>query len=84
MVILSTASGETIANTYIVNICLPNKVVFCELKVTEGKLQGENEVLIGMNIISRGDFAVSGYDSKIVFTFRSPQAECIDFVKNML
>ncbi|MBA7524908.1 hypothetical protein ES705_17053 [subsurface metagenome] len=83
MVIVSTASGETIANTYIVNIWLPNKVVFDELKVTEGKLQGKNEVLIGMDIISSGDFAVTNYDGKTVFTFRHPSAARIDFVKNI-
>jgi len=83
MVIVSTASGETIANTYIVNIWLPNKVVFDGLKVTEGKLQGENEVLIGMDIISSGDFAVTNYGGKTVFTFRHPSATRIDFVKNI-
>ena len=83
MVIVSTASGETIANTYIVNIWLPNKVVFYDLKVTEGNIQGETEVLIGMDIISSGDFAVTNYDDKTVFTFRHPSAARIDFVKNI-
>lgn len=83
MVKVSTASGETIANTYIVNIWLPNKVVFYDLKVTEGNIQGETEVLIGMDIISNGDFAVTNHDGKTVFSFRFPSAECIDFVKKI-
>lgn len=83
MALVSTASGENFANTYIVNIWLPNKVVFGELKVIEGKIQGENEVLIGMDVISSGDFAVTNYDGKTVFTFRSPSAKCIDFVKKI-
>lgn len=83
MVMVSTASDERLANTYIVNIWLPHKVVFGELKVTEGKLKGETEVLIGMDIISSGDFAVTNYDGKTVFTFRAPSAECIDFVKKI-
>jgi len=81
---VSTASDERLAtNTYMVNIWLPNKVVFGELRVTEGKLSGETEVLIGMDIISSGDFAVTNYDGKTVFTFRFPSAECIDFVKKI-
>jgi len=83
MVMVSTASDERLANTYMVNIWLPNKVVFGELRVTEGKLSGETEVLIGMDIISSGDFAVTNYNGKTVFTFRSPSAECIDFVKKI-
>ena len=83
MVMVSTASDERPANTYIVNIWLPHKVVFGELKVTEGKLPGETEVLIGMDIISSGDFAVTNYNDKTVFTFRSPSAERIDFVKKI-
>lgn len=81
MVEVHTASDTTMANTYLVNIWLPNKIVFYNLKVTEGKLPGQNEVLIGMDIISEGDFAVTNYDGKTVFTFRFPSVGCIDFVK---
>jgi len=84
MVEVHTASGIDTANTYLVNILLPNKVLFYNLKVTEGKLPGQHEVLIGMDIISTGDFAVTNYNGKTVFTFRFPSAECIDFVKTLI
>ena len=76
-----TASGHEMANIYLVNIWLPGKVVFYNLRVTEGKLIGQCEVLIGMDIISAGDFAVTNYKGKTVFTFRVPSVGCIDFVK---
>jgi len=82
MVEVHTASGINTANTYLVNIWLPNKVLVYNLKVTEGKITGQYEVLIGMDIISRGDFAVTNYNGRTVFTFRFPSVGCIDFVKN--
>jgi hypothetical protein len=49
------ANGESIVNTYFVNIILPNNVGFSQLYVTEGILS-DTDVLIGMDIISKGDF----------------------------
>ena len=39
-------------------------------------------VLIGMDIITSGDFSVSNYNGKTVFTFRTPSQERIDYVNN--
>jgi preprotein translocase subunit SecA len=40
-------------------------------------------MLIGMDIIARGDFAVTNYDGKTVFSFRMPSVEQIDFVEQL-
>jgi len=77
-----TASGETIQNTYLVNILLVNKVEVYQLRVTEGVIIGPVDVLVGMDIIGNGDFAVTNKDGKTVFTFRFPSIERIDFVQN--
>lgn len=77
-----TASGESYQNTYLVNVLLANKVEVYQLRVTEGVISGPAEVLIGMDIIGSGDFAVTNKDGKTVFTFRIPSVERIDFVKN--
>ena len=37
-------------------------------------------MLIGMNIINLGDFSVSKYQGKTVFSFRVPSAGCTDYV----
>jgi len=73
--------GEDEANTYLVNIGLPNRVMVCNIKATELKLVGRADVLIGMDIIGQGDFAVTNKDHETVFSFRIPSVECIDFVK---
>jgi predicted aspartyl protease len=81
MVKVHTASGEALSNVYLVSIWLPNKVIIPQIRVTEGTVGGDAEVLIGMDIINRGDFAVTNKDGKTNFTFRVPSIECIDFVQ---
>jgi len=76
-----TARGMSKTNLYFVNVWLPNKVVVANVKAALGKVIGNAEVLIGMNIISKGDFAVTNKGGKTVFSFRLPSVECIDFVK---
>ena len=37
------------------------------------------DVLIGMDIISLGDFAISNYESKTQFSFRIPSQEHVEY-----
>ncbi len=69
-------------NVYLVSIYLPNGVVFPQVRVTEGKING-CDVLIGMDIISKGDFAVSNFQGITTFSFRLPSIEHIDFNPNI-
>jgi hypothetical protein len=71
--------GSELSPTFLVNILLPNQVGFVNLKVTLGKLRGF-DLLIGMDIIGSGDFAVTNKDGKTVFSYRHPSMERIDFV----
>lgn len=73
-------SGEKTSKTYFGNILLPNGVSFVSVKVTEGILRN-TDVLIGMDIINMGDFALTHNDGKILFSFRVPSIGKIDFVK---
>ena len=72
------ADGEAIVNVYAINIFLPNHVAFSFVTVTEGKLNGF-DMLIGMDIISKGDFVLSNHDGKTSFSFRVPSMEKIEF-----
>lgn len=71
-------------NDYLVNVRLPNAVEIYNIRVTEGKLRGQANVLIGMDIINKGDFAVTNYNGKTVFSFRIPSIERIDFIEQLL
>jgi len=79
---VNTAAGKTRTNSYLVNAWLPNRIIVSNVEVALGKLVDNVEVLIGMNIIGQGDFAVTNKGGKTVFSFRFPSVECIDFVKN--
>lgn len=75
------ADGESIVNVYLINIFLPNQVAFPFIKVTEGKLNG-TDLLIGMDIISKGDFAITNFGNETIFSFRVPSTQRIDFVED--
>lgn len=74
------AGGESSVNTYVVNIILPHKVEISMVKVSEAEMQGF-DILIGMDIISLGDFAISNFNGKSIFSFRIPSIANIDFLE---
>jgi hypothetical protein len=67
---------------YLVNIALPNRVQFSGVEVAESVLPPGLDVVIGMDIITRGDFAVTNRGGKTTFSFRIPSQADIDFVKD--
>ncbi len=77
---VSTGGGEVHAPVYLLNIVLPNNVIIPNVKVTALKGISNCDVLIGMDIISLGDFALTHVGGKACFSFRIPSSRCIDFV----
>jgi predicted aspartyl protease len=77
---VNTANEKRLSSVYLASIFLPNHVYFPQLRVTEGTISG-GDVLIGMNIITRGDFAITNRDGKTTFSFRWPSTKRIDFVE---
>jgi len=78
----SIAAGEMDSNVYMVSLVLPQKVVFTNLKVNESILHPGIDVLIGMDVISKGDFVITNNKNKTIFSFRMPSIAEIDFVKD--
>ena len=71
--------SEEAVNVYVVNFLLPNNVVLGPVSVNEVSLGGNVDVLIGMDIIGAGDFAICGGK---FFSFAFPSFENpIDFVE---
>ncbi len=79
--VVKTAQGEMQTPVYLVNIMLPNMVGVANLRVTRGNLGGDADILIGMDIVGMGDFAITNKDGKTVFSFRAPSYDTIDFLK---
>ena len=73
------ANGESIVNVYAINLFLPNQVAFNFVKVTEGILN-DLDLLIGMDIITMGDFSITNVGGNTIFSFRVPSVKEVDFV----
>ena len=78
-----TANREREAGVYLVEIILPNRVRFQALRVMDGELVQGVDILIGMDIISQGDFAVTNHQGKTFLSFQIPSRRRIDFVKEI-
>ncbi len=73
------AGGIATSPTYVVNFKVPNGVMIAGALVTQAPLL-MCDVLIGMDVITLGDMALSNVDGKSCMSFRTPSLGCPDFV----
>jgi hypothetical protein len=71
--------SDELSDTFLVCIGLPNQMGIPSLRVTKGKLK-HFDVLIGMDVITKGDLAITNLNGNTVFSFCMPSHKCIDFV----
>lgn len=77
---VSTPSGVGVMNKYVINLVLNNEIRIQNLIVMDSEIGKQGiDVLIGMDIISTGDFAVSNFDEKTQFSFRIPSQEHVEY-----
>lgn len=86
---VSGVHGTQTVKTFFVCLYLPNGVYFDGIRVTEGILPAATtffpkkvDVLIGMDIITKGDFAITYNNNKTIFSFQCPPSVEIDFTSN--
>ncbi len=76
------ADGVTWANVYLVNIYLPNNLIVPNIRVTEcSEEAGTFGVIIGMDVITQGDFSITNFNNNTTVTFRIPSIKSIDYVQ---
>lgn len=63
---------------YYINLVVLTDFHFPNLQVVQGQFPG-TDVIIGMDIINHGDFAVSNKNGATSFSFRIPSVEDFDF-----
>ena len=81
---IHTPSGSKIVNTYLVDIYLPNKVKIAGTVVNGTDIGDQGiDLLVGMDIIALGDFAISQYGGVTTFSFCFPSIRQIDYVKEI-
>ena len=76
--LVNTSGGIRQTYTYLIHVTLENRVQFQHIRVTEGSIYGA-DVLIGMDIITQGDLAITNKDKMTTFSFQVPSREKIDF-----
>lgn len=76
-----TPSGSTDAPVYRIGLSLPNGMTIEQLHVCDSEigLQGLG-ILIGMDVISMGDFATSCRNGRTMFSFRIPSVEDANYL----
>ena len=81
---MSHAKGKESTNTYTLDIFLPNEIWVpgCEVMEIEGAA-GNFGIIIGMDIITMGDLAITNVNGNTMFSFRVPSVSHIDFVKEI-
>lgn len=81
MAMMQTPSGMREMPTYMIDLLLPNGVTITDLAVIGSEIGSQGiGVLVGMDVITFGDFSVSCKDGLTRFSFRIPSLEHADFV----
>jgi hypothetical protein len=70
--------GVDVKDTYLVHIGLPTGDIVTNIMAMEFD-SDEYDVVIGMDVICKGDLAVTNYNNQTTFSFRIPSNEEIDF-----
>jgi hypothetical protein len=77
-------NGTHKSAVYLLDILLPSDVSIVQVRVSEFVDNGAFEIIIGMDIITLGDFAISNKDNTTTVSFRTPPDNTpIDFVKQL-
>lgn len=69
--------------SHLVNIKLPSNVMCPMFQVAKIHVPSGEDVIIGMDILGSGDFAVTQDNGNTVFSFCVPARKCLDFVAEL-
>lgn len=74
------SSAYKLVDTYLVDLLLPNDILVQDVVVAHSEIGAQGiGLLVGMDIISRGDFLITN-NKETVFSFRMPPEPLADFV----
>ena len=73
------AAGQHLVDVFMINIVLPNSIAFPMIRASNLVLTGM-DILIGMDIINQGDFAITNLNGISKMSFAIPSSRNIDFM----
>lgn len=77
--IVGTPNGDRNVAIYHISLFLPNDVLIPDLAVLCIDTKQGTDLLIGMDVISQGDFSITNADGRTYFSFRIPSIENNDY-----
>jgi len=75
-----TAGGVTTNPTHVINITLPNRTLIAGVLVSESPNLDGFDAIVGMDVITLGDFAVTNVGGQTLMSYRCPSIQRIDYV----
>ena len=81
-IFVETASGSYDASVYFVAVYLPGGIAIPAVRVIDSPSIGDTDVLIGMDLIGSGDFAVTNPAGRTCVSFQAPSTHLIDFAED--
>lgn len=79
-----TATGAVQANTYFVGLVLPNHFMTSVVAAGVPDMSDDVDIVMGMDVISKGDFSVTNVNKRTTFSFRIPSVKRIDYMQEPL
>ncbi len=77
---IATASGIVEVPLYSVHLFLPGHPGFQDLEMTEFTFTNDDcDIIIGMDIMTKGDLSLTNQHGRTVFSFRIPSLHTVDF-----
>ena len=76
------AGGTSVSPTHLVNLYLPNQVGIGGVLVTEFEGRDDFGAIVGMDVITFGDFSVTNVAGRTCMSFRTPSMASIDYVQD--
>ena len=71
-------TGSALCNTYLIALALPNGILIPEIEVAGCAGNIGCDILVGMDVISMGDFAICNVQGNTTFSFRVPSVAVVD------
>jgi gag-polyprotein putative aspartyl protease len=77
---VATASGIEHVPTYFTHLFLPNGLQFLNWELMQFRYTGdESDLIIGMDIITKGDFSITNLGGRTLCSFRIPSQHLVDY-----
>lgn len=82
---MATASHIVEAPIYLAHLILPNGLSFSDMELLEFQDTSDDcDIIIGMDLITQGDFSITNTGGRTLFSFRMPSLQAVDYELELL